>query len=410
MRFQPLLCLVALAVSSFLSSCSSTGDEEESESTRAPTTYTEPACTCGTERGDFLGCRFVPCDEGTGNPENLECLCATPGQDEPPSGRYIHLKSGRAYKGFVIEDDGGKLVFETAGGNEKVLSYEELQPRTVYELMNSRGSVGDFDGQLKIANYALAKGFFGHARRHLQFAQLADPSRMDEVVTEMGWLRRAAAQKELKRARKALARSDLSAAKRHLVNVVRYFPGDPAIGNAEHLLSVRFGLLEEQLELERSEQPEMIAGKLEPARTYFASALEHDDLGLHNTRNATVAIREFNEAIRCAVHAYELLTRMEKIRDLSPDLLSEVEKMKGRLKEVGVGSYLHAAYLEQATGFPRQALVLIDVALAIDPEHQGLLELRAEVEESIAGTGFGDGWYPSGDTRWTWDGYIVKTL
>ena len=193
MKLFPLLAVLSLLLSV---GCSSSGAGSRDLSPLLEVSYAAPECSCGSEDALLFGCEFEGCLSGAGDAENPECFCYSPlspggfasavvragrgggatsvGATAEQRQRYIYMRSGKSYKGVVQRDDGQTLVLLTVGGNELSLAYEDLAPRTVYSLRQTEVTPSDFDGQLRIANYARDNELYGYARRHYERALRAD--------------------------------------------------------------------------------------------------------------------------------------------------------------------------------------------------------------------------------------------
>ncbi len=390
-------CLAALV------SCSSTGpgDEEGSTPPRRVDASVPLECICGTDRGELYGCDCVACASGVGDPENPECLCATPTSEE----RYFHLRSGRSYKGVVLSSDADVVVIESAGGNRRTFAVDTLKPNTVYPLMKARVAEDDFDGQIEIAEYALENGHHGYSRRHYRLAARADASRIAEVAEGVAVLRRQAAEELLRHCRKGFAQGDQDRARVCLIDLVWWFPGEPSAENGRRLLTLLLETRVAQSGEPREGTERWVGRRLEPSRGHLERALCQEHEGILQLENPDEAILYFTEAIKSAIRSYELLTRLEMTSEDQPQLAAPVAEMKGEVERVAIDSHLHTAFLHLAADSPELALGSIETVLSFDPEHRRARELHWHATAGERGKVAPCGWYPTGGPGWMWAGY-----
>ena len=128
----------------------------------------DPAdCLCGDPRGDLYGCTYEGCVEGRGNPENPHCICQglyASGSDRTSvstgSGMANRLlgtrqamirKSGAVVWGDLVSDNGLTIEVVADSGKKIVLTYDDLDPKSVYRLMKARTPGDDYQGLRKQA-------------------------------------------------------------------------------------------------------------------------------------------------------------------------------------------------------------------------------------------------------------------
>lgn len=386
-----------------LGSCSSTGPGDEVDSP-PPDRVGSPApleCICGTDRGRLFGCDCAACASGIGDPDNPECFCTSRTSEE----RYFHLRSGRSYKGVVLSDDGQVLVIESAGGNKRTFAVDTLKPSTAYPLMNTRIAEDDFDGQIETAEYALENGHHGYSRRHYQLAARADTSRIAEVEEGLAVLRRQAAEELLRHCRQAFGRGDQDRARDCLIELLWWFPGEPSVEDARRLLTLLLEAWIAQSGEPREGRPKWVGRRVEPARRHLERALRQEHEGILQLENPDEAVLHFTEAIKSAIHSYELLTKLELSSRDQPQLAAAVAEMKGEVERVAIDGHLHMAFLHLAAGSPELALESIQTVLSFDPEHRRARELHGYATGGEGGKVAPCGWYPTGGPGWMWAGY-----
>jgi hypothetical protein len=412
------LLTLLFALSALLTvGCSSSGGRDSRDlKPLLEVSYAAPDCTCGSEDALLHGCEAEVCLSGAGDSQNPECFCYSPlsaggfaaggvraghgggvtqvGASASQRERYIYLRSGKSYKGVVQSDDGQTLELLTVGGNELSIGYEALAPRTVYSLRQAEVPPGDFDGQLRIANYARDNDLYGYARRHYERALRADRAREEEVEREVAVLRRYASEAELAKAREALAAHDARGARRHLSNLMEEFPGEPAADAAAALFEEEFAVEREEQQNSRALRSEQVARALEPAQRHLDRATEHVRSGLKNARKQTQAIHSYQAALTSAKRSYDLLDRLERRSSSGPELLAAVEAMKTEVKEVGVAAHVHAASAYLVRGSHYNAIESANAALAIDPNNAEARSIRRRAEDDLSDPGWGWRWYP----------------
>lgn len=402
-RLATTLALFAIAWGPLVtSSCSTTGSEEQEPS--APPVRplaAAPACLCGTERGLLYGCDCPACSSGEGNPDVPECLCAGL---PPDAERYFHLRSGRAYKGTPLRVDGDSVVIESAGGIERTFALAELEVATAYPLLRARVATGDFDGQVALAEYALANARPGCARRHWRLAARADPSRLAEVERGMARLRRQVAGSVLRQARRAFATGDQDRAREWLLDLLWLFPGEEAATSARHLFTRQLEALIARSTEPEGGRPAWVARRLAPARRHLESALREELAGVEGYLRPEEAAGHFEEALRAAIRSYELVTHVEQVAADRAPLEAAVLESKGEVERVAVECHLHLAFGELAVGDGGGALDSLGRALAIDPAHRQALELLRFLAGGEEARRAPPGWYPTGAPGWMWPG------
>jgi len=386
------------------SSCSTTGSGAGEASAPAERAIAAAsACLCGSERGLLYGCDCRACASGAGNPDVPECLCAT---IPPDAERYLHLRSGRAYKGTPLRVDGDSVVIESAGGVERTFALAELEVATAYPLLRARVAEDDFDGQVSLAGYALANAHPGCARRHWRLAARADPSRLAEVERGMARLRRQVSGSALRQARRAFAAGDQDRAREWLLDLLWPFAGEAAATSARNLFTK---LLEAWIARSAEPEPEAgrpawVARRLEPARRHLESALREELAGVEEYLRPEEAARHFEEALQAAIRAYELVTHVEQVTANRAALEAAALELKGEVERAGVECHLHLAFGELAAGATGRALDSLGRALAIDPAQPRALELLRFLTGGEEAQPAPPGWYPTGAPVWMWPG------
>jgi tetratricopeptide (TPR) repeat protein len=411
MTLQTLLRALCFAFLLVLGSCASSGGAVEVVQLH----HTGEACICGTPDGDFIGCHCEDCLLNGGNPFNPDCTCLplrpasklqlTYASFDPAGGAgrpsvggslvgmdEIKLagKSGKL-RGEVIEDDGESIRFRTDDGRVASYAYAELDQRVVYLLLKGRTNKEDGASELRLANFANEIGLYAHARRHYGYAAAADPSLEGEVEKGLARLRSNAARSQMDQASAALSAGDDGEARKHLLNVVREFPGEAAAGEALAMLNT---LNVEQLGPEKaalleSAGPEAWA-EVEPAARLFDSAVEKNQQALSSGNRST-----FRSALADCERARKELGRAR--RAAASELVDASER---QVIELEVEIHLNVASLEVTAGNHEKALASVNAALALDPENENARQQRARIES--ARDSYGEGYERGRDDPGNW--------
>ena len=395
-----ILWLVLLSAALLPVSCQTTSVQAEDG---PPVQSTGEDCICGTPEGDLHGCHCSECLFNGGNPSNPDCSClplvrksslsVTPTSfsaagtpSAPVPGGLVgmdelRLRKGGKVTGEVVTDDGSTLVFRLSSGATEVYTYDQLDFRMVYRLLKARSVKGDPQDELKLATYARDCGLYAHSRRHYGRALEADPALESVIESERAILRDLASKSELERAKQAYMENDDKQAREHIATLLQEFPGEQATGSAEVLLR------EIQTRSMGADQARVASGidpavveQLAKVGERFEELRNQNSAGLMAETSPGKAERAYNSAIEAAGLAQRELKRLERGAD--PALVEGIRAYETMILDGLAETYRHLANHHFTAGDYKQALASVNKGLAIRPQDDAALQLRARIQSS----------------------------
>ena len=397
---------LAAATTAFFACSSTSGGSTESAQLSEPDKLD---CVCGQPDGDLIGCHHPACVSGQGNPSNQDCVCgglaATAGGDvqftstgEAGTSRLLggnqilYLAKGGTVRGRLVSDDGASIQLEGSDGQKRIITYQDLDPRSVYRLMKGRTSNDDAEGQIEVGNYARDAGYYAHARRHYNMAVKADPSVQERVDKESTKLREVAGDAELARAREAASKGDLDAAEGHLSNIINEFPDGQAAATAATMLQD----LQARDAAGSSSAPDTsaeIAKELKQATDFVAKAKDENRKGLLNSKKQSTALRSFDKAADYGEKARKSIEKKSGEKDLADDpaFTRAASALDRQAVDVIVDASLNSASLYMTRESYGSALAATNRAIATDPNNQQARSTRARIEVAASSNDYG-GW------------------
>lgn len=388
----------------FLVSCqSSVGHETEGRGDAPPVQSMGEDCICGTPEGDLHGCHCSECLFSGGNRSNPDCSCLPLGPRERASGTYTSLSSGEPsstrvpgglvgmdelrllkggkVKGEVVTDDGEQVFFRRSTGGTVVYTYEELDFRMVYRLLKARSKKGDPEDELKLATYARDCGLYAHSRRHYGRALEADPGLEAVIEVERAILRDLASKSELERAKQAYMEKDDKQARAHLATLLQEFPGEEATRSAEVLLREiqTRSMGADQARVASGIDPQVV-DQLTRVGERFEELRNQNAAGLTAEASPGKAVRAYKAAISAGESAQRELKRLERGAD--PALLEGARAYAEMILDGLAETYRHLANHYFTGGDYNKALASVNKGLALRPQDDAALQLRARIQSS----------------------------
>ena len=295
---------------------------------------------------------------------------------------------GKPINGKVVSDDGAKIEiqFTLKDGTKGVqtLRYDQLAPRTVYELKSQKVEASDGAAQLELATGATELGLYDAARQHYIAAALADDSLAQQSEDGLTALKDVAATNMVESARKALKANQLDRAEKLLSNAITQFPNSEAVAGADDVLTE----LSTKLVAEKKKAAEVadaaLAKRLAPVNDLYSKGLESMEKGISGSRTPSQAIKAFKAASSDFQNARKKLAAVTKDASGDEQVVAAVNTMSGHVNQELVRNQLQMANSYMQRGSYKDARDAVGLATEVDPDNtdaRSLLTLIAEAEE-----------------------------
>lgn len=261
----------------------------------------------------------------------------------------IYFQSGERMRAEVLADDGAAIrILDQRTGVERVVDLSALTSRTRYKLLRRRLSEGSAEDQLVIAEFALGEGLVSLAKRHYHVARYLDPERSAAVDAGL----------ERAEAMKAAA----AAAEPKSMLMAKDVMG-PLSSRAQRALA-------------------QASERLDRARDRNRSALLQ-------TRSSSRAQRSYRAAHRELDRALATLDRADARRGATRADREAIAEAREGVLEARVRVTLDEASLYLVQQSYREALVVVNAALAHRPSDERLLRTRTRIEDAVAASSIG---------------------
>lgn len=295
-----------------------------------------------------------------------------------PNG-YYYLEAGGYVAGQVVTDDGTNVSIRLRDENEvKQFAYADFTARTQYKLRSQTVSAEDGSAQIRLADFSLELGLHREATRHYRAAARLDRE-LWEVATD--GLRRVDAEK---------AEVRLDAASRLLESGQFGEAQDLLVALSDHpdtsVADRAVALMDTFPDITRSKPyfVEEAFPTFARVRKYYERAQERNRDGLLHTRSSSRAERDFRAAKKDVMRALRLLARMRDKEGHDGLFERAALDMERDLLDLQAATALNQASLHMVQQSFRQALTVLNEALAYDQTNALLLEARNRVEDAVS--------------------------
>jgi tetratricopeptide (TPR) repeat protein len=304
----------------------------------------------------------------------------------------IKLADGSQVGGRATAYDAGTKVLSFRADDGRDVSYrlDQLDPRSVYQVTRSKVPKDSGRGQLQLANFARDAELWAHAVRHYGWAVQADPTLQEEVDREVGVLRRRAATWGMAQARAAIEKKDYKEAEKWLTKLIQKLPDEPEAAEARGMLDRYYDHVHAERDAElRKANEALLAKELKVAKQHYDEMIESNKQGLTSSGSGSRSVSAWERAIKEGGRALEELDEIAgKIVDprVSETIAGYREVVSGQLVETHLNL---ASHWTVRTSY-NKAQSEVNRALAIDPNNQAALAMRARIEEAASR---GLGWW-----------------
>lgn len=283
------------------------------------------------------------------------------------------------------------LNVTTADGQEKSYTMAELDGRSVYQVNSSLVPPKDAKAQLLAANFARDAGLYSHAVRRYATAAQLEPALKSQVDAEMRTLRRTAAGTCMDRARAAVSKGDTAEAEKYLKILVEKLPSEPEADQASQMLDQYYSqtratkLAEADKKASESLQKDVAAGKKR-----YEQMVEKTRKALQ-ARGSGQAEGLFRGALSDGKAVLGEIDSIEAKYD-DASIKGQAANYREVVNEQMVEVHLHIASALATHSDYKGAQREINQALALAPQNEQALSMRARVEE-----------YSSRGLGWSWN-------
>ena len=310
----------------------------------------------------------------------------------PASAATIKLKDGTTMTCEIRGYDAGSktLHVRRQDGTDAKYTLDQLDARSVYLVNASLIPKKDGGAQMRAANFARDAGLYAHAARRYGEAVKLDPSLKGAVDAEMTKLRRGAVQLCLKNARAAVAKGDMAEAEKWAKVLIEKLPNEPEAAEARAALDQYYAQTrEKKIAAAEAKASDAVRKDAEKARKRYDQMVEKTKKGLQ-ADSSSQAENLFRQAL---ADGEAVLKDIEKIlaKHDDPRLDEQAGSYRAVVIDQMVEVHLHAASQLATRSDYRGAQKQVNEALALDPDNQQALAMRARIED-----------YSSRGLGWVW--------
>jgi len=312
--------------------------------------------------------------------------------------QVIGTAFGQTLEGMLVSDDGRTIVFRTGQGTQMTLPYSELDAATVFRLMDARTGRNDGPGQLRVGDQAAAAGLFDDARDAYGLAAAADPSLRGQIDAKLTSLRLAASNSLLAEAKHASEHGRPDVALHDLATLLHEFPDEPAAAEGRTMYdSLHASQDAARSQAQSKAQSQAVQQALAPMENSYAEMRTRIQKGLQSASDQSRSDDDFKAAIETGKSARDSLHGLQGQTASTPGLEAAMKALDQELVDELVNAYTQLANAYNQRSSYNDATTAVDGALALQPNNQQLLQLRAQIASNASSSGgyvVAGGWRP----------------
>lgn len=312
----------------------------------------------------------------------------------PASAAKLKLKNGSTFECKVLAYDAPAktLRVRLPSGQEEKYTMDQLDARSVYLVNASLVPKGDAKAQLMVANFARDAGLYAHAVRRYEEAAKLDASLRPTIEREMVSLKRSAAAFCMDNARAAVSKADYQEAEKWLKILINKLPDEPEAAQASKMLDNYYEANRaKQVAAADAEVSEEIQKDVANGKKKFEQMVEKSKKGLQAKGNSESEAL-FRNAIIDGKAVMKEIDRVEK-KYTDPALQEKIGAYRRMAIDQLVEVYMNLASRQCVQSDYHGALDTVEQALALDPQNEAALSMRARIEDySSRGVGWGRPW------------------
>ena len=292
---------------------------------------------------------------------------------------YYYLEGGGYVAGTVVTDNGSNLSIRMRGTNEtRQYVYADFTPRTQYKLRTLALSPDEGSEHIVLGNFSLELGLHREAARHFRQAARLSPSVLKAAGDGLNRVDAFKAQSSLDTAAHLLETGRLTEAQDLLVALSEH--EDTSVAARAIALMDSFPVVTRSKPYFVEEAYPSFAR----VRKYLERAKEKNRDGLLHTRSSSRAQRYFRSAAKDVKRGLDLLGKIRDKEGSEPVFVHAVDDMERNLLDLYATTALNQSSLHMVQQSFRQALTVLNEALAFDQTNALLLEARNRVEEAVS--------------------------
>ena len=300
----------------------------------------------------------------------------------PVSAATLKLKNGTSVQCKVLAYDAPAktLHVRLETGQEAKYTMDQLDARSVYLVNASLVPKNDANAQFAVANFARDAGLYAHAVRRYQEAVKLDASLKPAVEKEMILLKRSAAEFCMENARAAVSKANYKEAEKWLTILVQKLPDEPEAQQASSMLDNYYEQTRaKEVAAADSKATEAIQKDVANGKKRFEQMVEKSKQGLQAKGNSQSEAL-FRAAIVDGKAVLKEVDRVEK-KYTDPALQEKVSAYRRIATDQLIEVYMNLASRECVKSDFRGAMNTVEEALALDPQNESALSMRARIED-----------------------------
>ena len=292
---------------------------------------------------------------------------------------YYYLDAGGYVAGTVVTDDGAQVSIDMRDSKEVTqFVYADFTPRTQYKLRSLTVSAEDGVGHLELGNFSLELGLPREAAKHFRLASRLSPSLWQEIGDGLRRVDVVKAEQRLEAAGQLLDRGKFGEAQDILVELSDH-PDLDIVAKAIALMDTFPDITRSKPYFVEDAYPTFAR-----VRKYYERAKKKNRDGLLHTRSSSRSQRDYRSAVKDIKRALRLLDRMRETDGHERAFEHAAMDMERDLLDLHATTALNQSSLHIVQQSFRQALNVLNGALAFDQTNGLLLEARTRVEQAVS--------------------------
>ncbi|MBI3848438.1 MAG: hypothetical protein HY292_27720 [Planctomycetes bacterium] len=310
------------------------------------------------------------------------------------SPEQIRMRNGSEVNGELVEVKDKTVVLrvrESGGVGQIEVPFDAVDRYSLYRLWAPRVETNGARARIALARWCLDANLPFLAQRQLDAALAAAPELKGEIEPMLDEVHVKGAKILYDSAVDAVDRSDFTAARRRLSQVLTEFSDEPVAADAERLLA---GIADREMAEMNKRETEVrrrlearatqaSKEKLDEAARHHEHGEKADRDGLARTKDSSYAFGKFREAMQHCRAALRAIRDVQKT-ELTSDGADAAASLARDVKQHLAQSAIHLSSLYSVRRSYHDAATVLNEVLADDPDNGELLAARARVELAAA--------------------------
>jgi tetratricopeptide (TPR) repeat protein len=312
----------------------------------------------------------------------------------PAFADILQKKSGTFVEGKILEVTEKGVRIQLVEGGEATISFDDLDPFTVYKIRDKRTRDGGDDAGARFAlgRYAMENGLYDVGRADLDAAVKKDASLKDEAVKVVADVEEKDSGKLYEEGAASMKAGDFSGALMKFQTLVDFFPSSKFVDEAKKSLAAATleiekenakkkelleALTKKKGDAKAAKVEEGVKGKLDAAIKAYDDARKLNGDGLEAEGNTSVSKADKNwRAAEAALFSCKDLIIEVASATKDVDVLAGAKKLDSDCDAMLVVVYGNLGHLWAVERYYKEATKWLNRALAMDPTNHFATEIK----------------------------------